>query len=95
MHDAVRDQLLAWLEAKPALSAVDALEQLRSLHPERFSADHLRTVQRFMKVRRVTMAREVLLGPMPRPAPLVTDIMAANGRAAVAGDMKTLGNTTS
>ena len=93
MLDAVRDQLLAWLEAKPALSAVDALEQLRSLHPERFSADHLRTVPRFIKVRRVTMAREVLLGPMPRPAPLVTDIMAANGRAAVAGDMKTLGNT--
>ena len=48
-----------------------------------------------MKVRRLTMAREVLLGPMPRPAALVLDMMAANGGAAVAGDMKTLGNTTS
>jgi len=62
--DAVRDQLLAWLEAQPALSAVDALERLRGLHSDRFGADHLRTVQRFMKVRRVTMAREVLLGPL-------------------------------
>ena len=64
MLDAVRDQLLAWLEAQPALSAVDALERLRSLHPDRFNADHLRTVQRFMKERRAAMAREVLLGPL-------------------------------
>ena len=63
MLDAVRNQLLAWLEAQPALSAVDALERLRGLHSDRFSADHLRTVQRFVKVRRRTMAREVLLGP--------------------------------
>ncbi len=64
MLDAVRDQLLAWLEAQPALSAVDALERLRGLHPDRFNADPLRTVQRFMKGRRATMAREVLLGPL-------------------------------
>ena len=44
MLDAVRDQLLAWLEAQPALSAVDALERLRGLQPDRFNADHLRTV---------------------------------------------------
>ncbi len=95
MLDAVRDQLLAWLEAKPALSAVDALERLRGLHPERFSADHLRTVQRFMKVRRLTMAREVLLGPMPRTTTLVLDVMAANGLDAVAGDIESPGNITS
>ena len=64
MLDAVRDQLLAWLEAQPALSAVDALERLRGLHPDRFNADHLRTVQRFMKGQRAAMAREVLLGPL-------------------------------
>ena len=74
MLDPVRDQLLAWLEAKPALSAVDALERLRGLHPERFSADHLRMIQRFMKVRRLTMAREVLLGPMPHLPALLLDI---------------------
>ena len=40
MLDAVRDQLLAWVEAQPALSAVDALGRLRGLHPDRFGADH-------------------------------------------------------
>ena len=94
MLDAVRDQLLAWLDAKPALSAVDALERLRGLHPERFSADHLRTVQRFMKVRRLTMAREVLLGPMPRTTALVLDVMTTNGPDAVAGDIGRPSNIT-
>ena len=49
--DAALDQLLAWLEAKLALSTVDALERLRCLYPERFSADHPRTVQGFIKMR--------------------------------------------
>ena len=92
---AVRDQLLAWLEAKPALSAVDALERLRGLHPDRFSAEHLRAVQRFMKVRRLTMAREVLLGPMPRTATLVPNAVATDGAAAVADDIGKAGNITS
>ncbi|PWC26807.1 integrase catalytic domain-containing protein [Teichococcus aestuarii] len=65
MLDAVRDHLLIWLEAKPALTAVAALDQLRALYPDRFTADHLRTVQRFMKVQRLTMAREILLGLLP------------------------------
>ena len=61
MLDSVRDQLLAWLEAQPALSAVDALGRLRGLHPDQFGADHLRTVQRFMKVRRATRRCPVAL----------------------------------
>jgi len=77
MLDAVRDQLLAWLEARPAISAVEALERLRGLYPDRFGADQLRTVQRFMKLRRAAMAREVLLGPMPCPEAL--GMMAAAG----------------
>ncbi len=93
--DAVRDQLLAWLEVQPALSAVDALERLRGLHPDRFSADHLRTVQRLMKVRRATMAREVLLGPLPGSAGLVLDVAIAEGGMAVGGDTEKLGSTTS
>ena len=87
MLDPVRDQLLAWLEARPALSAVDTLERLRSLHPERFNADHLRTMQRFMKVRRLTMAREVLLGPMPRSPALLLDTKATDGGVTVIGDI--------
>jgi hypothetical protein len=77
MLDAVHDQLLAWLEARPAISAVEALERLRGLYPDRFGADQLRTVQRFMKLRRAAMAREVLLGPMPCPEAL--GMMAAAG----------------
>ena len=91
----VRDQLLAWLEAQPALSAVDALARLRELHPERFSANHLRTVQRFMKVRRATMAREVLLGPLSATAEIALDVLAADGGAAIGSDMERLGNITS
>ncbi len=94
MLDPVRDQLRAWLEAKPALSPVDALERLRGLHPDRFSAGHLGSVQRFMKVRRLTMAREVLLGPMPRMATLVLNTVATADAAAVAGDIGKPGNVT-
>ena len=85
MLDAVRDQLLTWLEEQPALTAVAALKRLRETHPDRFTADHLRTVQRFMKVRRLTMAREVLLGPLPPSAALATGVIGA-GDAAWAGD---------
>ena len=67
MLDTVRDQQLAWLEAQHALATMAALERLRVRYPNRFTADHLRTVQRFMKVRRLTMAREVLVGSLPLP----------------------------
>ena len=53
MLDTVSEQLLTWLEAQPALTAVAALDRLRALHPDRFTVDHLRTVQRFMKVQRL------------------------------------------
>ncbi len=92
MLDAVRDQLLTWLDAQPALTAVAALERLRTPHPDRFTEDHLRTVQRFMKVRRLTMAREVLLGPLPAPVALAPGDMSAGGATCTADDMKKLGN---
>ncbi len=95
MLDAVRDQLLAWLEAQPALTAVAALDRLRELHPDRFSADHLRTMQRFMKVRRLTMAREVLLGPSPAPTGLMADAVGADNAVPVGSDTKVLGNNPS
>ena len=93
MLDAVRDQLLAWLDAQPALSAVDALERLRGLDPDRFSADHLRTVQRFMKARRGTMAREVLLGPLP--SSIARGSNAVSTELHVTGDTEMLGNIPS
>ncbi len=95
MLDAVRDPLLTWLEAQPALTAVAALERLRGLHPDRFTADHLRTVQRFMKVRRLTMAREVLLGPSPASTGLMPGTMGAHSKARADGDTKSSGSIPS
>ncbi len=62
MLDPVREQLLAWLEAEPDLSAVAALQRLLARHPEGFRPEHLRTVQRFLRSSRAVMARDVLLG---------------------------------
>ena len=95
MLDEVRDQLLTWLEAQPALTAVAALDRLRTLHPDRFTADHLRTVQRFMNVRRLTMAQEVLLGPLPISASTVTGVMGAGDAVSSGGDTKSPGNIPS
>ena len=95
MLDAVRDQLLAWLEAQPALTAVAALERLRALHSDRFTEDHLRTVQRFMKVRRLTMAREVLLGPLPTAPSTMAGVIPAGDDARAGGDTKSSSNIPS
>lgn len=92
MLDAVRDQLLAWLEAQPALLAVDALERLHGLHPDRFGADHLRTVQRFMKVRRATMARKVLLGPLVPMGGVSPDIVSSTDEVTLDGYTEPLGS---
>jgi len=95
MLDVVRDQLLTWLEAQPALTAVAALERLQALHPDRFTADHLRTVQRFMKARRLTMAREVLLDPLFTGTTTVPRITVADDVALAGGDTKSSGNIAS
>ena len=95
MLDTVRDQLLAWLEERPALTAVAALDRLQGLHPDRFTADHLRTMQRFMKVRRLTMAREVLLGPLPPSAALTSDGLGVEKDPQAKGDTKSLSNIPS
>ncbi len=68
---------------------------IRELHPDQFTADHLRTVQRFMKVRRLTMAREVLLGPLPEMMALVPSNMGADSEARADSDINKLGNTPS
>lgn len=95
MLDAVRDQLLAWLEAQPALTAAAALDRLRELHPDRFTAEHLRTMQRFMKARRLTMAREVLLGLLPLPTGPMGTATGDGGAGPVESDMKMPGHITS
>ena len=63
MLDDVRAQLLAWLEAHPSLPAIEALSRLRTLHPNRFGAAQLRTLQRFMRTQRGEAAQAMLSGP--------------------------------
>ena len=62
MLDDVRAQLLAWLEAHPSLPAIEALSRLRTLHPDRFGAAQLRTLQRFMRTQRGEAAQTMLSG---------------------------------
>ena len=84
MLDAVRDHLLTWLKVQSALTAVAAaLERLRELYPDRFTADHLRT------------AREVLLGPWPVPTALVPGVMGNGDQTWAEGDTKSLSNIPS
>lgn len=70
-------------------------EGARVLHPDRFTADHLRTVQRFMKVRRLTMTRKVLLGPVPKSASTVIGVMGGGDAMWAGGDTKSLSNISS
>ncbi len=67
--DEVRERIIGWLDAQPALTGVAVLERLREIDPDRFRPEHVRTVQRFVKMRRAAMAREVLLGMLP---PMIT-----------------------
>jgi len=48
-----------------------------------------------MKVRRLTMAREVLLGPLPEMMALVPSNMGADSEARADSDINKLGNTPS
>jgi hypothetical protein len=61
MLDEVRDQIRAWLDREPAISALDILRRLEAAHPERFTEKHLRTVQRAVKAWRAQQARRIIL----------------------------------
>jgi hypothetical protein len=61
MLDDVQDQILAWLNREPAISALEVLRRLKSAHPERFTDSHLRTVQRTVKAWRGQQARRIIL----------------------------------
>jgi hypothetical protein len=61
MLDDVQDQILAWLDHEPAIAALEILRRLKSVHPERFSDSHLRTVQRAVKAWRGQQARRIIL----------------------------------
>jgi hypothetical protein len=61
MLDDVQDQIRAWLDREPTLSALAVLTRLKSTRPEQFTDRHLRTVQRAVKVWRGHQARRIIL----------------------------------
>jgi hypothetical protein len=61
MLDEVQDQIRAWLDHEPTLSAVAVLTRLKSTYPEQFTDRHVRTVQRAVKVWRAHQAHRIIL----------------------------------
>jgi hypothetical protein len=60
MLDGVRDQIQAWLDREPTLSAVEILGRLKTADAAGFSDKHLRTVQRAVKLWRAQQARRMI-----------------------------------
>ncbi len=60
MLDMVMDQITGWLEQNPATPAKDILDRLMGLYPGRFTASHIRTVQRTVRAWRVERAHQVI-----------------------------------
>src|SRR5512132_2392333 len=61
MLDAFHDQIRAWLDREPALTAVAVLARLKTTCPEPFTDRHLRTVQRAVKAWRAHQAHRIIL----------------------------------
>ncbi len=64
------DQIRAWLEQTPAMSAKDVLDRVVRFYPGRFTEAHIRTVQRAVRAWRVERAHQVITGILTA-APLV------------------------
>ena len=60
MLDPHRGTIETWLDAEPAITAVDVLARLRACHPDRFAETHLRTIQRMVKTWREEQAKRVI-----------------------------------
>jgi hypothetical protein len=60
MLDEVRDQIQAWLEREPTLSAVEILGRLKTADAAGFTDKHLPTIQRAVKVWRGQQARRII-----------------------------------
>lgn len=54
--DPYRAEIIAWLDAKPVLTAVDVLTRLMALQPGRFTENHIRTIQRMVEFWRADQA---------------------------------------
>jgi len=60
MLDDLREPIGAWLSEEPGLPAIAILERIKILHPDRFTDQHARTVQRAVKRWRAEQARRII-----------------------------------
>ena len=60
MLDDLQEQIIAWLSEAPGLSAIAILERIKTLHPDRFTDRHARTVQRAVKRWRAEQAHRIV-----------------------------------
>lgn len=60
MLDPHRDEINAWLDAEPAITAVDVLARLKAGYPDRFTDTHLRTTQRMVRTWRADQAKRII-----------------------------------
>ena len=61
MLDDVQDQLRAWLDEQPGVTATEVLARLEAMYPDRFTDKHLRTIQRAVKHGRAQAARRIIV----------------------------------
>lgn len=61
MLDDLREQIGAWLSDDPGLPAIAILERIKTLHPDRFTDKHERTVQRAVKRWRAEQAHRIII----------------------------------
>ena len=59
MLDDLREQISVWLSEAPGLPATAILERIKTLHPDRFTDKHARTVQRAVKRWRAEQAHRI------------------------------------
>jgi hypothetical protein len=77
MLDPQSAEIAVWLDAEPALTAIDILARLKARDPDRFAHHRLRTVQRLVKVRRTNQAKRVMrCGTAALEAAIAADIVA-------------------
>ena len=58
--DPHRSEIDAWLDAEPAITAVEVLARLRTRYPDRFTAKHLRSTQQMVRAWRTDQAKRVI-----------------------------------
>jgi hypothetical protein len=61
MLDDLREQIGAWLAEQPGLPAIATLARIKTLHPDRFTDKHARTVQRAVKRWRAEQAHRIII----------------------------------